>query len=232
MNVVNANKQLLERSNLNNKMKANIAKFSSKQQQSKSQGKVNLKLADLAIVSDEIKPTDKMPKISESNTQFLISAGLRASDVDPDIKICSPPNRKGTQDSCMMASTHTPAQPPDDTIQIVNAQLHKMLKNCDDSIDYQEMDEELNLKNKKLPEVKSSRIVRKEYIDNTKLNYEYKAKLYYNKIKDQLEAYHEESEKWRDAVAELLLIQQEDRLVPRHIPPEKRTLVRPYLKLI
>lgn len=142
--------------------------------------------------------------------------------------------RRPTLDSCL-SSTYTPVQPPEDAILKVNTQLHQMLKNCDDSIDYQEMDDELNLKKKpkaKGLDSKQTRMVRKEYIDNTKLNYEYKARLYYNKIKEKLDSYQEESEKWSQAVADLLLIQQEDKLVPRHIPPEKRTLVKPYLKLL
>ena len=69
--------------------------------------------------------------------------------------------------------------------------LMLLLASCDEGIDYKEMDDQLESMRKKIAKKKQqktgSRSVRKEHVDNLAINAEYKAKMYYNKIKKELE---------------------------------------------
>ena len=64
------------------------------------------------------------------------------------------------------------------------AKLMELLEACDDTIDYKEMDDQLeSLRRKKEKGRRATRESRKEHVDNTKVHAEYKAQMYYNMIK-------------------------------------------------
>ena len=84
----------------------------------------------------------------------------------------------------------------------------RLLEECDDNLDYKEMDDQLESMRRKKQDKEPAKVreFRKEYVDNTKLNYEYKAQLYYTMIKKQLDTNSEVSLEWQKAIEELILI--------------------------
>jgi hypothetical protein len=234
---------LLERSNLNDKIKQNIAKCKPKQSSSVEKGflknahaprrfqhKEPSRNTAAAVARAATLEDEELPPLQPYQAQF--SAVTEGGD-DQEENQESYSGHKDESKALKSTSGKTPRLAEGGShsnIQRVNGMLQKMLKDCDGSIDYKEMDAEIMLKKKakEKEDVERTKKVRKAHVDNTKLNYEYKARMYYNRVAQEIESYHERSEKWSQAVDELMLIQQEDQLVPRHIPPEERVKIKPY----
>jgi hypothetical protein len=126
------------------------------------------------------------------------------------------------------------------TFQSKHREIYTLMTKCENYIDYEQYDDTKSLRSQKRVQSLASpspansksgvnKLVRKEYVDNSRATSEYRAKMYHKRIQKQIDQQSDQLEQWQKALDDLMLIQQEQNLSHGpHSAASKSKIIRPY----